>query len=498
MPAEHLLALDAGTSAARCVIARAGEGVVALARREWQYETPPEIAPFGRSFDAGDFWTIICELVREALAGAGLSGRDIAAVGITSQRLALVIIDGDGRALYAGPNIDVRALAEGFAIDARLSERVYASTGKLPSLLLAPARLHWLRKHDPAGFERAAAALTLGDWVAYRLTGEMRGERSLAEDCGLLNVTTRERDPALMRELDLPARLLPPLVSPGEVAGVVAGGPAKATGLAEGTPVTIAGSDTQCALLGMGVLEPGEIGIVAGWSCPVQQVTTEARLDAGRRTWACLHVLPERWAVESSAADAGRAWRWWSETILGERPDALDEAASLAAQAPPGSGDVLALFVPAPMNAGAMGVHLGGVLMTTPLAAGAVGRPQLLRAALENVALAFRANVEQAEEISGLPATRVVLGGGFTRAAVFPSILAGVLARPIEVADEAETSALGALMLAAEAAGLPAARLASPTGRIEPDPASVETYRRQYERWRRLAGALDQTMKELP
>ena len=498
MAAEHLLALDAGTSAARCVIARAGGDVVALTRREWRYETPPEIAPFGRSFDAEAFWSIFCALVRQALAGAGLSGEEIAAIAVTSQRLALVIVDGEGQALYAGPNIDVRAIAEGFAIDGRLAERVYTSTGKLPSLLLAPARVHWLRKHDEAGYERAAAVLALGDWVAYRLTGQPRGERSLAEDCGLLNVTTRERDRDLLGELELPERLLPPLVSSGEIAGEVTTSVAEATGLAAGTPVTIAGSDTQCALLGMGVREPGEVGIVAGWSCPVQQVTAEPRLDAARRTWGCLHVLPERWVVESSAADAGRAWRWWCETIIGDAPDTLEQAASLAAQASAGSGDILALLGPVAMNAGAMGVHLGGLLMTTPVNVESVGRPQLLRAGMENIAYALRANVDQAAEVSGLAPARIVLGGGFTRATVFPQVVAGVLGRPIEVARDAEASARGALMMAAHVAGFSGAGLASPTDPIEPDAPGVEVYARQYERWRRLGEALDKTRQELP
>src|SRR3990172_11960522 len=99
MAAEHLLAFDAGTSGVRALIARPGAGTVAVARREWKYETTPEIAPFGKAFDAERFWSILCEAARAALKDAGLSGKDIAAVGVTSQRLGVVVIDRDGRAL---------------------------------------------------------------------------------------------------------------------------------------------------------------------------------------------------------------------------------------------------------------------------------------------------------------------------------------------------------------------------------------------------------------
>lgn len=491
MAAEHLLAFDAGTSGVRALIARPGAGTVAVARREWQYETTPEIAPFGKAFDAERFWSILSEAARAALKDAGLAGKDIAAVGVTSQRLGVVVIDRDGRALFTGPNVDARAFVEGLGIDAQMAGRVYASTGKLPSLLLAPARLRWLRNHRAADFERAAAVLAIGDWVAYRLTGELRSERSLAGDCGLLDISTRERNTELLAELDVPDRLLPPLVRSDEIAGAVTSGAAKETGLAAGTPVVIAGGDTQCALLGMGVTEPGEVGIAAGWSCPLQQVTAEPRIDVQRRTWTSLHVVPDRWVVESSTANAGQVWDWWCHTLLGDGAAALEEAAALVEQASTLGGDVFALLGPAAMNAGAMGLHQGGVLLTTPLAVGAVGRAELLRAALENIAYALRANLEQAEDVTGQPATRIAAGGGLTRVPLFARVLADALGRPVEVARDADVTGRGAAILAARGIGAANEGLAAGMEQTEPEAAAAAIHQSKYERWRRLGQALD-------
>jgi sugar (pentulose or hexulose) kinase len=139
---------------------------------------------------------------------------------------------------------------------------------------------------------------------------------------------------------------------------------------------------------------------------------------------------------------------------MGEREGALEDGAALAGRAAPGSGNVTALLGPAAMNAGAWGVHLGGLLMTTPLTVSPVGRPELLRAALENIAFALRANFDQAQEVAGLDATRVVVGGGLTRSPVFPSILASALERPIDVASEPEASAIGAAALAERLASM--------------------------------------------
>ena len=66
---------------------------------------------------------------------------EIAAVAATSQRQAVVFLDSDGHELYAGPNLDLRAVFEGAAIDDELRDRVYRTTGHLPSFFFTAAKL---------------------------------------------------------------------------------------------------------------------------------------------------------------------------------------------------------------------------------------------------------------------------------------------------------------------------------------------------------------------
>jgi gluconokinase len=228
----------------------------------------------------------------------------------------------------------------------------------------------------------------------------------------------------------------------------------------------------------------------------VQQVTPEPRFDGERRTWVARHAAQGRWVLESSAADAGRAWNWWCENLLGDEGTCLTRAAALAAQANAGANDAVAMLGPRAMNAGKMNAHLGGVVMMTPV--GPAGRPQMLRAGLENIAFALKANIDQAQEISGLSANRIALGGGFTRTEIFPSILASALGREIDVVQDVEVSARGAALLAARAIGAPDDALRIETKPVAPDGADVETYRRSYERWRLIGEALDNAMRGLP
>lgn len=479
MPVD-ILVIDAGSSAIRCFVVRDGQ-IAAVARRPLEYTVPADAAPFGREFDPNAAWSLVAEAAREAVVASGSRLQQVAGVAVAAQREALVFVDGAGRPLYGGPNVDLRAIGEGMAIDAARAAEVYEATGRLPSLLFAPARLAWFRNHRPAVIDQIGSVLSLAGWFAYRLTGERVMERALAGELGLLDVRRGDYARGLLAALDVPAGILPPLVGSGELIGGLASPPADVLNLAAGTPVFAAGPDTQCALVGAGV-RLGGVGVVGGWSCPVMIPTASARIDQQRRTWTGLHVAPGQWVVESNALDAGRAWQWWVRLLVGERADALAEATALAEAAPAGAGGALALLGPRAMNAAQMGLRTGGLVLSTPLPPDP-DRGALLRAALENVAFAVRANLEQAAGVAGQEPGDVTFGGGLSRSGVLCRILASVLARPVRRASP-DSTALGAAACALVGlglrsfgdgvAGLPV---------VEPDPNEAARYEGGYRRW---------------
>lgn len=495
MAASYLLALDAGSSGGRCLVVDERGRTVASASEPWGYRSDPEAGPQSREFCADGFWAVLSTLVRRALAEAGLEGGRIAGVSATSQRQALVFLDAQGKEVYAGPNQDARALTQGLALEAEHGDRLYASSGHWPAFLMAPARLLWLREQRPHLFERVATVLTLGDWVLYRLTGERVGERALAGESGLIDITTRQRDLEQWQTLGLDDGLLPPLVSAGERVGAVTLAAAVETGLPPGTPVYASGPDSQCALAALGAWREGDTAAVAGWSATVQMVTARPVIDPERRSWAGLHLAEGRWVAESNVGEAGGLWEWWVDLLVGRGAEALAEADRLAGRAQPGSGDVLSFLGVAPLTARSLGARLGGLLFPVPLMLKWAGRHSLLRAVLENVAFALRSGLETLEAVTGLPVAEVGLGGGMARSATFVRLLADVLGRPVRTAEVPEASALGAAMCAAVGAGLysgfaEAQAMASPLRCLEPDPAVVADYQDFYRRWQGLDAAL--------
>src|SRR5262249_42033530 len=131
MPA--LIVLDAGTGGAKCGIFDVEGRRLALHREPWGYEVRanalfPAIKEF--SFDPEKFWGILCHCVRMAMEGSKIRPGEIVGIATTSQREGCVLLDAEGRELYAGPNLDARAFNEGLEVLNTLGgQRLYEITG---------------------------------------------------------------------------------------------------------------------------------------------------------------------------------------------------------------------------------------------------------------------------------------------------------------------------------------------------------------------------------
>ena len=484
MPADPVLVIDAGSSSIRCHLVESDGRIIRSTSRPWAYLTDPGESHLAREFDIPACWTSICEAIQECAAGQGR----VAAVAITSQRQSVVFLDSDSNVLYAGPNTDLRAVFEGAALDHEHGDLLYRTTGHRPTFMMAAGKLAWLREHRPDSYERVSHVLPLADWIAFRLTGNLGYEPTLGAGAGLLDFRRRAWATGMFDQLGIPLSPLP-IRDAADPAGHVSDPTA---GLPSGTPVVVAGADTQCALIGTGALDPGCAGIVAGWSATVQLLVSQPILSQDMRTWSGCFQIPELWTIESSAGDAGNAYRWLADTLFdpGELP--FDRMDSLAASAPVGSDGVMAMLGPSAMDMSNPSMRMGGLVFPVPMTLGGPNRAHLVRASLEGLAYALRANVEQAERIAGIPAHRISLGGGMIRTKSFVRIMADVLGRPIEVANGPDSTAVGAAHVARVAIGeIPSLTDAGTATRtLHPDPHTAADYEDLYRAWLETQQAL--------
>ena len=489
MPA--IVTLDAGTGGAKCTVFDLSGRLLATHAERWDYtvHANPDV-PMVReySFDAPAFWQILARSTRAALGAAGIAARDVIGVATTSQREGCVFLDASGRELYAGPNLDSRGFMEGLEVLGALGvERLYEITGHSAPFIFPLARYLWYRKQ---GGMPVARILMINDWMTYRLCGAASTEASNATESMLFDLRRRQWSDEILQQFEIPAAILPPLFAAGERVGAVHAAAAADTGLASGTPVFAGGADTQCALLGAGAVDAGDVGVILGTTTPVQAVVAEPLLDPAANLWAGCHVVPGRWVIESNAGSTGDAYLWLLDLLVQAPAERFARAEELARAAV--DTGTFAFIGPRVFDLTKLRPDMpGGVLFRFPTLQLRPSAGDVLRAFLESVAYAVRANVAQIEAVTGMAATSLIVGGGMSRNTLLLELIAGALGLPLRRADEPESTGLGCAMLVASGGGIyadiaAASRAMSRHTDIAPQPERHAQCASGFAKWREL------------
>jgi len=503
MPDRRLtLAIDLGTGSCRAVLFDREGVTVAVSQREWSHPAVPGV-PGSQSFDTGRNWDLIAACCRNAIAGAGVPGSDVAAVSATSMREGMVLYDAAGREIWACPNVDSRASAEADRlVRDGLARRIFEKGGDWVAIT-SPGRFLWIRDHEPEIFARIAHVGMLSDWVLYRLSGRMVTEPSCGSSSDLFDLGARSWSPETLGWLGLDPAVFPEVVESGSVVGAVTADAAAATGLRPGTPVVAGGADTQLGLVGIGVVAPGAVTLVGGSFWQTTIVTDRPLIDPEARVRTLCHSVPGQWMTEGIGFYCGIAMRWYRDAFCelekaeAERRglDAYVVMEEAAAAVPPGSDGVLAIF------SNVMDVKRW-VQASPSLVQFDVDDPARsnrragIRAIEEQAAYASRGHLEILEELTGRRVDEIVFTGGAAKGTLWPQIVADVLGVTVHVPVVKESTALGAALYAGVGAGLyadiseAAARVARIERSLRPDRATHGIYTEQYARWRAVYGRM--------
>lgn len=498
MESKYLLVLDAGTGAGRCFLVDIDGQKCYVSQQEWSFTRPIDAPLNGFDFNPHDFWSALTQATRNVLASSEISPADIVAITTTSMREGFVLIDNNGNEIFAVPNYDQRSTQEAIEVQKECGWQIYQTSGRWPTDIFATSRLRWLHRFHPEIYERANCLLMINDWMAYKLCGEVGCEPSNAEETGLYDITHGGWCNELINVLSYPVKLFPKVRNPGTFLGHLHEEAARATGLIAGIPVFVGGGDTQCAVLGSGASEHGEVVAIAGTSTPVQMILNSPILDPEARSWTGAHVVPGQWVLETGSSYTGSALRWFRDNFcqveINEAKEtginAFELMLNKAENVPIGAGGIIALLGAEILNVRQPYSAPGGFIIGSP----PTHLPQIdskssfIRAIIESFAYAIRANCELLTEISDINLDHLYVAGGITSNKFWVKMLANVMGIPVFTPQFCEGSSLGAAICAGVGANVfsdfkeGASRLVHPRC-VKPDIELMVEYERSYKNW---------------
>jgi xylulokinase len=475
-----ILTVDAGTSVTKVALWDES-GMVALVGTPIATRHP---APGLSEQDPMQWWSSVvgsCARLREQVPGGlGL----VEAVGCTGARQTFALVDADGGTL--GPGIvwsDRRAPAEaepsagrpGAESDPSTRSGVGADAGSVA------AKIAWLVAHEPGRVEASAWILAPRDLIAWRLTGTVATDATMASRTGLYDPEGRVAEDLA----DAVCSRLPPVVPSDRVTGHLRAEAAAALGLVAGLPVVIGAGDRPCEVLGSGATESVPMvswGTTANVSVPVGSYP-----QAPPPGVVVSRAVGGGWLLEGGLSAAGSLLAWLGG-MTGRPPP---ELAELALQSPPGARGVVA--TPWLEGARAPWWQPGAGAAFTGLTS-AHGPADLARAAFESVAWevwrclrVFGTRQPPGPAVSGL-----TIGGSGAGIPVWLDVVTGITGRWAAARRSGQAASAGAALLAAAALGLDYQldRIDPVATRSDPDPAAVQRYARLAEQAEQVAAAV--------
>lgn len=450
---SYILTIDQGTTGTTVLLIDKDINILAKKNTEFKQYYPQ---PGWVEHDPEEIWNVTVRTIGEVMQQSGISGSDIAAIGITNQRETTVLWErATGKPVH--PAIvwqDRRTARECEALLRKGHlKAVRTKTGLVLDPYFSATKIRWILKNVPRAAELAKsgglAFGTIDTWLTWNLTAGATHvtDVSNASRTLLMNLKTLAWDTSLLKLFGVPASLLPRVASSSEIYGTTKGVP----GLPDGIPVSGMAGDQQAALFGQACFSAGSAKCTYGTgSFLLMNIGKKPVLSrSGLVTTVAWKVGSEvNYALEGSAFIAGAAVQWLRDglKIINTAPEV-----EALAQSVPDNGGVS--FVPALAGLGApyWNPHARGVLCGITRGS---NRGHVARAVLEGIAFSQFDILMAMQKDSGKKLKSLKVDGGATINNMLMQFQSDILACELVRPKILETTALGAAFLAGLAVGL--------------------------------------------
>lgn len=458
--------------------------------------------------DMEEMWDANCKVLRGVLEKTGVSGKDVAGIGVCGHGKGLYLWGKDNRPVRNGIiSTDNRAYKYVRQWKEDGTEKAVMGITWQHIMNCQPvALLAWLKDNEPDHYGNIKYVFECKDYVRFRLTGEARAEISDYSGANLMNLKTRNYDQKLLRLFGIPEiqDALPPLVRADEIAGYVCAEAAEKTGLRIGTPVVGGFFDINACAVASDVLTPDYVCMIAGtWS--INEYVRKTPVLDGRVQMNSLFCLPEYFLIEESSATSAGNNEWFIRQLLPELEKTAKEGGrsiyeiedEWVEETPPEK--FVPIFLPFMMasnvHPNAKGSFVGLNVSHT--------RKDLARSVFEGITFCHRYHYEKLLATRDVPPKAIRLSGGAAKAKVWTQMFADVMKTPVETVSVDEAGALGCAIASAYATGEYTSlneavkHMTKVEKPVFPDPEKEKIYDRKYHLYVRTIECLDGLWDEM-
>ena len=503
----YVLGIDAGTEAIKAgIFDRLGNLVASGSRNYTTYFPKSGWA----EQDPHEWWAGLVGAVQDCLKTASVRPQEIGGICADATTCTLVPMNANGKVLRPALLwMDVRATKQALRIfDTKHEALRYSLAGVSAEWM--PSKALWLKENEPDVYRDADIIFEFTDWIAYRLTGRIALNINTVTQRWYYHMPSGGWPSDFFEEIGLGGieqKFPQDILRIGEIVGLLSQKAAEQLGLPAGIPVAMGGGDAFVGLLGLGVVEPGDLGVVMGSSNVLSGLSADEVHVPGIFGSFPEAVIPGLNLIEGGQVSTGSILNWFKHNFAGDAATKVLQTGrsvyqlldSEAEKIPVGSDGLIVLDYfqgnrTPHTDSLARGTILGLSLQSS--------RAHVFRAIMEGVAYGMK-DILDTFIHHKCAVSRVIACGGATHSRLFMQIYTDVIGQPIYTTRVTEASLLGSAVAAAVGAGMyPSLQEASKnmvaiSGEYQPNQGRHQQYQFFVQKYRETYQQLRNVMHDI-
>ena len=457
---KYIIAIDSGTQSVRAVLFDRSGTVLAI--EQAHYEPYFSLQPGWAEQNTEDYWIKLCIVCRRLMSKIDIERREIAGIGLTSQRSTIIPMDKDGNPLRPGIIwLDQRTVDDVPPLNKAIT-LVTNLIGLNEAIRYSQkhSKFLWIKKHEPEIYRKTHKFVQASGFFVRKLTGEFHDSYGMMAGIWPFDYKALNWYGGIFGFIYDAFGIRPEhcveLYSPDKILGRITEEASRETGLPQGLPVVVGAGDKQCELLGAGAIDPSVAVISFGTGTAMEVITRKYISDSQLRFFTWPAAVPDAWDIEMFISRGFWMVTWFKqefghrEAIEAEKRGVAPEVVldEVIRDIPPGSMGLMLQPYWSPMvnNKYAKGAIIGfGDIHT---------RAHIYRAIFEGLCFELRRMQEIVQKKTGIPIKEIRVGGGGSRSDVVVQIAADMFNLPVSRMETSEISALGAAIDAAVGTGM--------------------------------------------